>query len=1027
MQTDRIRFEDFLQGNDKFRPIALWSLNHRLEKAELERQVEQMALQGVGGFIMHARSGLLTPYMSEEWLDCIEHAVKAAQKHHLDAWLYDEDPYPSGVAGGRVVADRPDFKAQTLACHQTTHTGPGVLTMDLPMAKVCYAYALRKEQGKIVQKIDLSGHIGTMRTQWTAAKQYNSYYPGTYSQAYPQYRSDTFSPHLQLEWNAPDGQWEIMVFTRSICGQYFMYESYTDMLNPKAIEYFIQTTYDKYKERLQPYFGNTIPGIFIDEPKYYSNPLPWTDALPQRFKERYGYEIDNALCALFTPGEDARPMRKDFWELTQDTFMQTFPKQVRKWCEDSNLQLIGHCSPEEEPADQVLMTGSIMHFMKEMHLPGTDLITMMTGSKKCPIVNMGAMLAASAARQWRDGNALCEAFGVMEWQLKPSDMVRICNWLYVVGIHGVVHHAFIYSLDGYRKMDAAPSEFYQMPWWKNFGEYSDYLATLGYMLVGSENIVRTGFLYPMDTFMALQPQDAPAAKEYRDLYTALFTLFVHNHIPFDFVDYRDFTQAPCENGKLIVGDMHYDHFVVPPLAYLSPETKQKLIELEKGGVQIVYAQTSDSRFAAANEMEIEANRVFTVNGSEDIGFTFHGESNILQSMQHGIRICNHGDKTPATQIMLRHVKKNDEDVLFLYNAENEDTRVEIELYGQFTDHSLLEYRPGATRPLAVAVTHGLHQITFAAGQASFYVLQKESPLPCTPVEEELQYLPAVYSLTAKDRNCALLDRWSISVYKDQPLDRLDMAREVVYQLPAVGKEKFPTPAYPCKLLYKTMIYAQDIPQNLSLVRELSAIQGNFTLYANGRPLDEWQRNCIYDCNNYEASLEFLRDAQDRRFFRNGELVIAVLVDVENESMGLLHPLRIFGDFTLWLNNNESIGATMIPGKETPDASVGSLLRQGYPYYAGCLEYSQTFNIQDVSASQYAILVDAGGDSMEICINGQSAGKLIANPYEKAITPFIQEGENALTVRVWTTLENLLYGVNASIGLQKPIAIRRSKS
>lgn len=63
---------------------------------------------------MHAREGLQTEYLSEDWFDRIAAAVKEAEAHDLEAWLYDEDRWPSGCAGGLVTAGNDDFKAKCL-------------------------------------------------------------------------------------------------------------------------------------------------------------------------------------------------------------------------------------------------------------------------------------------------------------------------------------------------------------------------------------------------------------------------------------------------------------------------------------------------------------------------------------------------------------------------------------------------------------------------------------------------------------------------------------------------------------------------------------------------------------------------------------------------------------------------------------------------------------------------------------------------------------------------------------------------
>ncbi len=52
-----------------YRPIPFWSWNEKLGIKETQKQVKIMSDAGMGGFFMHARGGLQTEYMSDEWFD----------------------------------------------------------------------------------------------------------------------------------------------------------------------------------------------------------------------------------------------------------------------------------------------------------------------------------------------------------------------------------------------------------------------------------------------------------------------------------------------------------------------------------------------------------------------------------------------------------------------------------------------------------------------------------------------------------------------------------------------------------------------------------------------------------------------------------------------------------------------------------------------------------------------------------------------------------------------------------------------
>lgn len=87
----------------EYKCLPFWSWNDKLDREELKRQIEWMSANGVGGFFMHARGGLKTEYLSEEWMQCVEACAEKAQELHMNAWIYDENGWPSGFVGGKLL------------------------------------------------------------------------------------------------------------------------------------------------------------------------------------------------------------------------------------------------------------------------------------------------------------------------------------------------------------------------------------------------------------------------------------------------------------------------------------------------------------------------------------------------------------------------------------------------------------------------------------------------------------------------------------------------------------------------------------------------------------------------------------------------------------------------------------------------------------------------------------------------------------------------------------------------------------
>ena len=86
--------------------LAHCILQDASEMLPLLRQIDIFKEMGMGGFHMHSRSGMATPYLSDEFMNLTRACRDEAEKNHMLCWLYDEDRWPSGAAGGLVTRDR---------------------------------------------------------------------------------------------------------------------------------------------------------------------------------------------------------------------------------------------------------------------------------------------------------------------------------------------------------------------------------------------------------------------------------------------------------------------------------------------------------------------------------------------------------------------------------------------------------------------------------------------------------------------------------------------------------------------------------------------------------------------------------------------------------------------------------------------------------------------------------------------------------------------------------------------------------
>lgn len=103
--------KEFKNPSRIFRPSPFWSWNDTLSPKELRWQLKEFATKGFGGYFMHSRVGLGTPYLSQEWMACIQACIEEGKKADVESWIYDEDKWPSGYAGGLIPAKSEKYRA----------------------------------------------------------------------------------------------------------------------------------------------------------------------------------------------------------------------------------------------------------------------------------------------------------------------------------------------------------------------------------------------------------------------------------------------------------------------------------------------------------------------------------------------------------------------------------------------------------------------------------------------------------------------------------------------------------------------------------------------------------------------------------------------------------------------------------------------------------------------------------------------------------------------------------------------------
>ncbi|MBQ4204634.1 MAG: hypothetical protein II655_13140, partial [Thermoguttaceae bacterium] len=110
---DKIR-TNFAKPGVDFATAPLWVWNDLLSEEQIRASLADLNAQRVNQAFVHPRPGLATPYLSDQWFKLWDAALDEAQKRDMKIWIYDENSYPSGFAGGLVPDVMPESRGQGL-------------------------------------------------------------------------------------------------------------------------------------------------------------------------------------------------------------------------------------------------------------------------------------------------------------------------------------------------------------------------------------------------------------------------------------------------------------------------------------------------------------------------------------------------------------------------------------------------------------------------------------------------------------------------------------------------------------------------------------------------------------------------------------------------------------------------------------------------------------------------------------------------------------------------------------------------
>jgi hypothetical protein len=467
-----------------------------------------------------------TEYLSDEYFSRYRLAMDEAKRLGMKAWLYDEGGWPSGSATGRVVKSDPSLAAQTLVAERRP-LAPDEKPLTPPGAIASFV-----ENGNVLVVCRI-------------------------------HRSTAEANYLHVA---------------------------SDHLNPAATQRFIELTYEGYRRSIPDYLGSLIPWAFSDEataPSFVpGKQMPWTDALPQIFRQKKGYDLVEALPLLLAspPGQtaEAKRARIDFYDVWSALFQETYLLPIRDWCRAHGLLYGGHHSGEDETMGSALHGyGQILRAMRGMDLPGVDTIwrQLFPGQRN----HHFPRYAGSVARQ-NGHNAVTESFGVYGNGLTLAEMKWLVNFQYVRGCNRLVIESYPAGTSGNLMSGERPHFGPMNPLWQYQPIFQDYTARLGYMLSLGTGGGDVALYFPVRDFWAAAPaKTSPEAQANDDVVLEL----EKHHVDFDFVDDDLLTPDAVVNGALHAGKMSYRTVVVSLARMMPSQTARTLAQFVRTGGTLV--------------------------------------------------------------------------------------------------------------------------------------------------------------------------------------------------------------------------------------------------------------------------------------------------------------------------------------------------------------------------------------------------------------------------------------------------------
>lgn len=953
----------FMSPSRDFSTGPLWTWNDMLTDSQVRQSLRDLAAQQVRQVWVHPRPGLLTPYLGEDWFRMWSTTLDEAARLDMNVWIYDENSYPSGFAGGLVPEALPDSRNASLRAKETPRPPP----IDADTIAIF------------------------------------------------QIHGDTFADVTsRIRANDPPGDGPFLTVSRihAESTPWYAGKWYVDLLKPGVTEKFLEVTLEPYRKRFGAEFGKRIPGVFTDEPNLFvPRGLPWTDDLPRRFEERWGHPLIENLPCLFRPIGDWRHIRHHFFQSVLELFIERWAKPYHDYCVRYGLEFTGHYWEHGWP--NVAHGPDSMAMYAWHQRPAIDILfNQYREDTNGQFGNVRAVRElASVANQTGARRTLCETYGAAGWDLRLEDMKRIGDWVYALGVNTLNEHISPVTIRGARKRDHPQTFTPHEPWWDGYHTLARYFTRLSLALSAGRQRNDILVLEPTTTAWLHQSEFDPAQKDALDaLGRAFFELLMsleRAQIPYD-IGCEDIIarMGDVSRGNLLVGRASYTTLVIPPMTEnLNAKTVDLLNAFAANGGAIIACcdppPLVDGQPSEAPAI-LSKSRIWQRAKTSDLATL------LASRCASPLRI------QPAPEdagILFHHRRQLDDgELLFLVNTSLERASIgSVEATG-FQGVECWNPHNGKIDPHACEPGDATLKTPFRIPPCGSLLLffSRQSNKPATPTAALWSPIPPAGPMRARrlQPNVLTLDFADIaSNGKTLRSAYCPAAGDFAFQQYGLHgnpanrgvqfRDEWLRKAFPADSGFEaTYRFRIDGPPP----KTLRAVVERADLYAiecNGKPLRPTDGASWLEPAFHVIDITTTAIAGD-----NTLTLRAKPLTIYHE----LEPAYILGDFTIKPTNS---GFAIIASDATLLDPTSKWNTSGLPMYGHDVSYSQTFVVDRPTGRYRVELPSWHGSVARVRVNGKQAGFIGWQPFELDVTEHIRAGENPIEVIISGTLKNTL--------------------